>query len=158
MTLIAGAGSQTSTGDRWGDYSALTVDPVDDHTFWFTSEYYTATASVNWKTRIGSFKFPPQAPIVISANGSSIVSGGRQRTPRPWRDRYGFPQRAEHRHGRLHHGSHRDVGESTGAASTNPTPAAQNFGAVCTPNGTATQQYTFTVIRPWPVGRRLPPR
>src|SRR6185369_12943877 len=29
-TLIAGAGSQTDTGNRWGDYSDMTVDPVDD--------------------------------------------------------------------------------------------------------------------------------
>jgi len=57
-TLFAGTGSQTGTGNRWGDYSALTVDPVDDCTFWYTNEYYSATTSFNWKTRIGSFKFP----------------------------------------------------------------------------------------------------
>lgn len=57
-TLFAGTGSQTGTGSRWGDYSALTIDPVDDCTFWFTSEYYATTTSFNWRTRIGSFKFP----------------------------------------------------------------------------------------------------
>jgi hypothetical protein len=56
--LFDGTGSQTGTGSRWGDYSALTVDPVDDCTFWFTSEYYGTTASFNWRTRIGNFKFP----------------------------------------------------------------------------------------------------
>ncbi len=60
--LIAGTGVQTSTGSRWGDYSALTVDPSDDCTFWFTTEYYTAAgqaaSAVGWQTRIGSFKFP----------------------------------------------------------------------------------------------------
>jgi subtilisin-like proprotein convertase family protein len=60
--MVAGSGIQTSTGNRWGDYSAMTIDPVDDHTFWFTSEYYNTTASVDWKTRIGSFKFPPAVP------------------------------------------------------------------------------------------------
>lgn len=54
-TLIAGAGSQTSFS-RWGDYSAMTVD-VDGCTFWYTTEYYTATGT-NWQTRIGSFAFP----------------------------------------------------------------------------------------------------
>jgi hypothetical protein len=54
--LIDGGGSQTSS-NRWGDYSDMTVDPVDDCTFWFTSEYYQATAGVDWRTRIGSFKF-----------------------------------------------------------------------------------------------------
>ncbi|MEO5950955.1 MAG: hypothetical protein ABIQ44_00630, partial [Chloroflexia bacterium] len=34
--LFAGLGSQSSTGNRWGDYSDMTVDPVDDCTFWYT--------------------------------------------------------------------------------------------------------------------------
>ena len=37
--LFDGTGSQTSNGNRWGDYSAMTVDPVDDCTFWYTQEY-----------------------------------------------------------------------------------------------------------------------
>jgi hypothetical protein len=71
-TLHAGAGSQANTGSRWGDYSSLTVDPADDCTFWFTSEYYQATNSAGlitcsaagalsngcWSTRVGSFRFP----------------------------------------------------------------------------------------------------
>ena len=57
-TLFAGTGSQTGTSSRWGDYSDMTVDPVDDCTFWYTTEYYASTTSFNWRTRIGSFKFP----------------------------------------------------------------------------------------------------
>jgi hypothetical protein len=57
-TLFAGAGSQTGTLNRWGDYSDLTVDPVDDCTFWYTQEYIPANGSFNWRTRIGAFKFP----------------------------------------------------------------------------------------------------
>jgi Fibronectin type III domain len=57
-TLFSGTGSQTGTSSRWGDYSALTIDPNDDCTFWFTSEYYASTSSFNWRTRIGSFRFP----------------------------------------------------------------------------------------------------
>ena len=49
-TMIAGAGSQTGSGNRWGDYSALTIDPVDDTTFWYTNEYYTTNAAFNWRT------------------------------------------------------------------------------------------------------------
>jgi hypothetical protein len=56
-TLFAGAGSQTGTLNRWGDYSDLTVDPVDDCTFWYTQEYIPSNGSNNWRTRIGSFKF-----------------------------------------------------------------------------------------------------
>lgn len=56
--LSSGAGAQTHRSGRWGDYSALTVDPVDDCTFWYTQEYYAATSERGWKTRIGAFSFP----------------------------------------------------------------------------------------------------
>jgi len=45
---------------RWGDYSALTVDPIDDCTFWYTTEYFAAGDPPGlgaWHTRVGSFKF-----------------------------------------------------------------------------------------------------
>src|SRR5262249_42594156 len=57
-TLIAGGGHQTSDFQRWGDYSSLGIDPADSCTFWHTNEYYSATSSGSWNTRIGSFKFP----------------------------------------------------------------------------------------------------
>jgi len=57
QTLIAGTGAQSGGYNRWGDYASMSVDPVDDCTFWFTTEYYAATGN-NWQTRIGSFKFP----------------------------------------------------------------------------------------------------
>src|SRR5947209_3585231 len=60
--LDDGAGSQTGSGNRWGDYSSLTIDPVDDATFWYTNEYYSSTTSYNWRTRIGSFKLATGAP------------------------------------------------------------------------------------------------
>ncbi|HTG14639.1 MAG TPA: C25 family cysteine peptidase, partial [Blastocatellia bacterium] len=56
--LIQGAGHQTSTSGRWGDYSALGIDPADGCTFWHTNEYFSATSSASWNTRIGSYKFP----------------------------------------------------------------------------------------------------
>jgi hypothetical protein len=56
--LISGSGSQTGSAGRWGDYSMLAVDPSDDCTFWFTSEYLSQTGERDWRTRIGSFKFP----------------------------------------------------------------------------------------------------
>lgn len=79
VTLFAGTGSQTGIS-RWGDYSAMTIDPVDDCTFWYTQEYYATTSSFNWRTRIGSFKFPgcsgtvTRTLTVASANPSSGVS------------------------------------------------------------------------------------
>jgi hypothetical protein len=57
-TLFAGTSSQRATQNRWGDYSALTLDPTDDCTFWFTSEYYSRNTAggFDWQTRIGRFK------------------------------------------------------------------------------------------------------
>ena len=77
-TLIAGSGSQTSTSGRWGDYSDMTVDPLDDCTFWFTSEYYPATAGSTWKTRVGSFQFGPCPAIqkgVLTGTVTNAVTG-----------------------------------------------------------------------------------
>jgi len=45
-SLIEGTGSQTSI-NRWGDYSAMTIDPEDNETFWYTQQYYNTTG-VNW--------------------------------------------------------------------------------------------------------------
>ncbi len=66
--LQAGGGHQTSTSGRWGDYTALSIDPTDNATFWNTHEYYSATTGSAWNTRIGKFKFPaaPTATSVVS--------------------------------------------------------------------------------------------
>lgn len=56
--LQAGGGSQLPNLNRWGDYSAISVDPVDDCTFYYTTEYLKSSGTFNWSTRIGSFKFP----------------------------------------------------------------------------------------------------
>ena len=74
--LFDGTGSQSGNGNRWGDYSAMTVDPVDDCTFWYTQEYF-ATNGGSWRTRIGNFKFPqcvstPHAAIITTS--SSLTS------------------------------------------------------------------------------------
>jgi hypothetical protein len=54
--IVAGGGSQT-TFSRWGDYSNMSVDPVDDCTMWFTTEYLNSTGRHNWSTRVASFRF-----------------------------------------------------------------------------------------------------
>ncbi len=56
--LVIGTGSQMSSTGRWGDYSSMVVDPVDDCTFWYTQEYYAVTSDSGWQTRIGSFSLP----------------------------------------------------------------------------------------------------
>lgn len=67
-TMTVGNGAQTHTAARWGDYSSMNVDPVDDCTFWYTTEYFTATSTANWSTRIGSFKYDSCVPL--PANGT----------------------------------------------------------------------------------------
>ncbi|HNS17218.1 MAG TPA: T9SS type A sorting domain-containing protein [Bacteroidales bacterium] len=66
--LIAGQAPQTAL-DRWGDYSCMTVDPVDDYTFWYTQEYSMG----NWSTRIGSFDFGPVQPPQIAAAKDTVI-------------------------------------------------------------------------------------
>jgi len=59
--IMNGSGSQTGTLSRWGDYSAMTVDPVDDCTFWYINQYIPKTApknSITFHTRVASLKFP----------------------------------------------------------------------------------------------------
>ena len=58
QVIVSGSGSQTGGQNRWGDYSSMSVDPVDDCTFWYTQEYMQSTGSFNWNTRIASLIFP----------------------------------------------------------------------------------------------------
>ena len=78
--MMVGGGSQTSTGSRWGDYSMLGVDPVDDCTFWYTTEYYASTSTSGWRTRIGRFRFPsclvPDYAISANPPAISVAVGG----------------------------------------------------------------------------------
>ncbi len=48
-SIITGTGSQTAGGNRWGDYSSVTVDPVDDATFWVVNEYLPTTSDSGWR-------------------------------------------------------------------------------------------------------------
>jgi hypothetical protein len=61
-TIIDGTGVQRTTNSRWGDYTSLNLDPIDDCTFWYVNEYYTAagqaSSTAGWQTRIASFKMP----------------------------------------------------------------------------------------------------
>ena len=64
VTMTNGTGSQTGSS-RWGDYSALSIDPADDCTFWFTNEFYSSSSSSTWSTRIGAFRIPECPNIYI---------------------------------------------------------------------------------------------
>jgi hypothetical protein len=57
IEVKAGAGNQTSSSSRWGDYSTMQIDPDDDCTFWYTQEYTNVSSSANWATHIVGYKF-----------------------------------------------------------------------------------------------------
>ncbi|MGZ4888509.1 MAG: hypothetical protein ACXWBH_04960, partial [Candidatus Angelobacter sp.] len=81
--IVNGTGSQTTdiVGNhltRWGDYSAMQVDPSDDCTFWYTTEYLQNSGIFNWNTRIATFKFPgcDKADLTItSAHTGNFTQG-----------------------------------------------------------------------------------
>jgi len=70
--MQAGIGSQLGAGNRWGDYSAMTLDPIDQCTFYYTNEYLKTNGGFNWSTRIAAFKFPS---CVSAANLYGTVTG-----------------------------------------------------------------------------------
>ena len=55
-SILVGSGIQTPTLNRWGDYSTISIDPVDGCTMVFTSQYQPANGNFNWNTYIYSFK------------------------------------------------------------------------------------------------------
>lgn len=74
QTITTGAYSQ-STYERWGDYSAISVDPSDDKTFWYTTEYIGAGNAR--KTRIASFQVgaaPAGIDLITLTPAASPVS------------------------------------------------------------------------------------
>ncbi|HLC15366.1 MAG TPA: PKD domain-containing protein, partial [Thermodesulfovibrionia bacterium] len=72
-TITNGAFAQTASS-RWGDYSAMSLDPADDCTFWYTNEYVGSGG--NWQTQIASFKFDSCSPSAVTANFSGTPTSG----------------------------------------------------------------------------------
>jgi subtilisin-like proprotein convertase family protein len=73
------AGSSSVTGERWGDYNDMGIDPVDGCTFWFVGNYSNSGARSN---RAASFKFDecggasftltsPAPSVSVCANSAS---------------------------------------------------------------------------------------
>jgi hypothetical protein len=89
-TIVNGTANSVGT-IRWGDYSSMSVDPFDDCTFWYVSQYY-AVQDI-FSTRIASARFPSGSgagecpattcnarPTFTPANGSATVPGDNQIT------------------------------------------------------------------------------
>ncbi|HTL24430.1 MAG TPA: hypothetical protein VL281_10410 [Mycobacteriales bacterium] len=58
--VVDGLGEQLTASDvaRWGDYSAMSVDPVDDCTFWYTTQYMATFGVFDWSTKVVAFRLP----------------------------------------------------------------------------------------------------
>lgn len=67
-----GASSQTAY-NRWGDYASISIDPSNDNTFWFTTEYGGSR-----QTKIASFAFtPPPLAAAFTGTPVAVCSGGQ---------------------------------------------------------------------------------
>ena len=81
QSLIEGTGTQSgncgaSSCTRWGDYSAMTLDP-DGCTFWYTNMYYQTTG-LAFNTRVGAFSFPgctPSGAGTLQGTVTAIAGG-----------------------------------------------------------------------------------
>jgi hypothetical protein len=153
QTLVQGLGFQCCTfsdgsvNNRWGDYSAMTIDP-DGCTFWYTGEYYdahpTTKAEDNWQTRIGSFQLPGCAPAVVTAPTISgfSPSSGSPGTPVSISGT-GFTGTTSV----TFHGTAASftVGSDSQVTATVPSGATSGAIAVTNSAGTATSSSSFTV-------------
>jgi hypothetical protein len=79
-SMVVGAGSQTTGLSRWGDYTAMVVDPSDDCTFWYVDQYELVSGTFNWHTNIGSFIFTgcsgsPNFNLTALPNTVTITQG-----------------------------------------------------------------------------------
>ncbi len=80
--MVVGAAAQTG-GNRWGDYSSMSIDPTDGCTFWYTQEYIAVGGNFQWQTWVGNMKFPscsngPSGVIegyVKSTAGGAAIAG-----------------------------------------------------------------------------------
>ncbi|MCF8367618.1 MAG: PKD domain-containing protein [Bacteroidales bacterium] len=71
---VIGNGTQSDPSTRYGDYSQMTIDPVDDATFWSIGEYFTGGTRVN---RVGVIQFaPPVLTADFTASPTSVCTGG----------------------------------------------------------------------------------
>jgi hypothetical protein len=57
--ILASGSADEENAQNWGDYTSMSVDPVDGCTFWFVDQYFNANQTgnqINWNTRISNFK------------------------------------------------------------------------------------------------------
>ncbi|HNQ58962.1 MAG TPA: T9SS type A sorting domain-containing protein [Bacteroidales bacterium] len=66
--IITGSYAQSNFG-RWGDYAMMAIDPSDDTSFWFTTEYI----KTGWKTRIAKIQFDTSFSVSAFAGPDTLI-------------------------------------------------------------------------------------
>ncbi len=82
QTIVNGNQKTNRPDGRYGDYAQLTVDPLDDFTFWHIGEYMSGSASTVRKSHVAAFQIgsasndtdPPTAPTNLSASNTTSSS------------------------------------------------------------------------------------
>jgi PKD repeat protein len=70
--IIQNGTSSQSSYERWGDYSNISIDPNDDNTFWFSTQYGGSR-----QTKIAAFEFaPPALAAEFSGSPTTVCPGG----------------------------------------------------------------------------------
>ena len=73
-SILEGTFSQTNT-TRWGDYSAMSVDPADGCSFWYTNEYIEVQPGNQWGTEIARLRFSSCTGVPIVGAAATGASG-----------------------------------------------------------------------------------
>jgi hypothetical protein len=86
FSLFSGSGDEQNSA-KWGDYTSMTVDPIDGCTFWYVNEYFTQDQTGSqriWKTRISNFTLPGCGGVtLLPASGLAFGSVAQGNTSAP---------------------------------------------------------------------------
>ena len=141
VSVVAGAGSQPDTSNRWGDYSAMRIDPVDNCTFWYTTEFYMVTQVFDWSTQMASVKFSGCPPLSMAQQFVPLAQPCRAVDTR---SAYGG-------NGPIQAGTHQEFAISgAGSCATMPSAALYSMNVSVVPNG------YLGYLTVWPAGQTRP--
>ena len=90
-TLVHAGGGSQEGASRWGDYSMMSVDPQNDETFWYTTEYYAETGAFDFKTRIASFNLHSGGGSEANPGPGNEVASLQSETPQTFAIAQNYP-------------------------------------------------------------------
>jgi centrosomal CEP192-like protein/ASPM-SPD-2-Hydin domain-containing protein len=76
FSILTGTADEENTY-HWGDYSSMTVDPVNGCTFWYVNEYFPQNETgtqITWHTRIANFSLPGCGGVSVSPTSLTFAS------------------------------------------------------------------------------------